>query len=80
MLISTVDWKVHLIDHEQAFNPSLPSSYHLEDARAKLDQDFRDLLTALDPAELRVEMDGLLTSEQIDALLERRGLLLGDDE
>jgi len=80
MLISTVDWKVHLIDHEQAFNPSLPGSYHLEDARAKLDQDFRDLLTALEPAELRAEMDALLTPEQIDALLERRDLLLGDDE
>jgi hypothetical protein len=77
MLISTTDdWRISLIDHEQAFKPSLPSRYHLEDARSKLDQDLRELLQGLDVDAVRDELGGLLTDGQLDALLARLELLL----
>jgi hypothetical protein len=78
MLISNADWKISLIDHEQAFKPSLPSRYHLEDARSKLDEDFRELLTGLDADAVGEELGDLLTDEQLDALFARLQLLLAD--
>jgi hypothetical protein len=80
MFISTVDEKVWLIDHERAFKPEIPSRYYLEDARSKLDEDLRELLVELDVELVREELSEFLTGEQIDALLERRDLLLATDE
>jgi hypothetical protein len=80
MFISNVDEKIWLIDHEQAFKPEIPSRYYLEDARSKLDEDLRELLTNLDVELVREELAEFLTTEQIDALLERRDLLLTTDE
>ncbi len=78
-LITTNDWQIHLIDHEQALKPSLPSPYHLEDGRGLLDGDFAAALAALDPEEVRAEIGDLLTDQEIDALFERRDLILADD-
>ncbi len=78
-LITTHDWQIHLIDHEQALKPSLPSPYHLDAGRSMLDGDFAAALAALDPEEVRAEIGDLLTDQEIDALFERRDLILADD-
>ena len=75
-LITTSDWQIHLIDHEQALKSSVPSPYHLDAGRAMLDEDFAAALAGLDAGVVRTELGGLLSEEQIEALLERRDLLL----
>jgi len=77
-LITTSDWQIHLIDHEQALKPSVPSPYHLDAGRAMLDEEFAAVLAGLDAEAVHAELGGLLSEEQIDALLERRDLLLDD--
>lgn len=77
-LITTSDWQIHLIDHEQALKPSVPSPYHLDAGRAMLDEDFAAALAGLDAELVRAELGGLLSEEQIEALLKRRDLLLDD--
>jgi hypothetical protein len=75
-LISFDDWKIHLIDHEQALKPNLPSPYHLADGRSMLDADLAAALASLEPATVHAELDSLLSEDQIAALLERRDLLI----
>lgn len=78
-LVTPGDWEIHLIDHEAAFAPRLPPAFYLADGRSKLDRELAAGLAALDPTEIEAEMEGLLTEEQIAALLQRRELLLADN-
>ena len=55
-LITTTDWQIHLIDHEQTLKPSLPSSYHLDTGRAMLDVDFAAALATLNQEVVRAEI------------------------
>ena len=75
-LVTPGDWQIHLIDHEAAFAPRLPPAVFLEDGLSKLDDDLAARIAALDPAEVRAQMSGLLSDEQIATLLERRDLLV----
>ena len=69
---------MYLIDHEAAFSPRLPAAFYLEDGRSKLDGELAGRLRTLDPNAVRAELAGLLSKEQIDAVLQRRDLLLTD--
>jgi hypothetical protein len=77
-LITPADWRVHLIDHERAFAAKLPAAPHLEEARAHLDEGLAQRLAGLDEAAVRSQLAGLLSDEQVSALLERVKLLLSD--
>jgi hypothetical protein len=75
MLVTTSDWKLHLIDHSRAFGlnqqplPLLGVSLDLDDGLATR-------LQALDARTLRHSLGTLLSRTQIDALLERRDQIL----
>lgn len=76
MLVTPADWRIHLIDHERAFRPKTPADPHLDDARSRLGDELGHRLEDLDPGTVRTTLAGLLSDEQIDALLSRVDLLL----
>ena len=76
MLISPADWRIHLIDHERAFAAKMPSKPLLDDARSRLDDGISRWLAAIDSDAIRAALGGLLSDEQITALLSRVELLL----
>jgi hypothetical protein len=76
MLITPADWRIHLIDHEHAFAGKLPAGPHLQDARSRLEKPFKQQLAALDADAVRGELAGLLSEDEIAALLARVELLL----
>jgi hypothetical protein len=76
MLITPDDWSVHLIDHERSFASRVPSEPHLVDARSRLDSGLSQRLGQLDGDAVRSALDGLLSDDQISALLTRVDLVL----
>lgn len=76
MLWTTHDWKPHLIDNSAAFAavPGRPAC--LEGVNLRLDLDIVNRLLSLDAESLHRELDGLLSDEQIDAILARRDSIL----
>jgi hypothetical protein len=75
-LITPIDWRLHLIDNERAFAAKSPASAHLKDARSGLDESLEQRLAALDRDALHAELSGLLSEDEIAALLARVDLLL----
>jgi hypothetical protein len=75
MLITPADWRIHLIDHERAFAAKSPAAPYLADARSRLEKPFKQQLAALDPDTVRGELAGLLSEDEIAALLSRVHLL-----
>ena len=75
-LITTSDWKLHLIDHSRSFRlgKKLPESF--AGSPVALTRDLHDALGRLNEADLRDEMDGLLSRAQIRSLLARRDRIL----
>jgi len=73
LLITTDDWKVHLIDHSRAFDPEVPDGSGASDLEPG--EELLEQLRSLDPPELRNALDDLLTPAELDALLARLELL-----
>lgn len=85
----TGDWRLILIDHSQAFRDMPPYVGRLLFGRSgdpsgqgfsRLPRRFVAKLRALDHAKVRAAVEDYLTSSEIDALLERRDLLLKEVE
>jgi len=76
VLITPADWQIHLIDNERAFAAKSPAAAHLKDARSRLDRSFEQRLVTLDRDAVRAELEGLLSADEIAALLARVDLLL----
>jgi len=75
-LVTPADWRLHLIDNERAFAASSPTDALLKDARSVLDESLEERLAALDRDAVRAELAGLLSEDEIAALLARVDLLL----
>jgi len=75
-LVTPADWRLHLIDNERAFAASSPAAALLKDARSGLDKSLEQRLAALDRGAVRAELAGLLSEDEIAALLARVDLLL----
>jgi hypothetical protein len=75
-LITTTDWKLHLIDHSRAFqlSPDLPDGF-LE-RPCLIPQSLERKLASLEAKPLKVLFGDLIDDEQIDALLARRDKIL----
>ena len=76
ILITTRDWRVHLIDHSRAFGSSLSRPARLADEKLLLDEDLAAALERLDRRTLRKELGKLLEKDRIDAILARRDAIL----
>lgn len=74
-LVTTEDWKLHLIDHSAAFGESheLGEGYS---APMRLPRSLLQRLMELKPLEVRALLDGLIGEEQFAALFKRWELLL----
>lgn len=76
ILITTHDWQIHLIDHSSAFAPLPTSPPDLADQPLELDLEVVNALLRLEPESLSDRLDGILTQNEIDAVLARRDLIL----
>ena len=76
MLVTPADWRLHLIDNERAFAPSPPADSLVKDARSRLEEPIEQKLAALDRDAVSTELKGLLSEDEIAALLARVDLLL----
>lgn len=75
-LITTSDWKLHLIDHSRSFRTlkTLPESF--EDSPVTVPRELVSRIQALDEPQLREKLRGLVSRVQIKALLARRDKIL----
>jgi 3',5'-cyclic AMP phosphodiesterase CpdA len=76
ILITTDDWRLHLIDHARSFGTDCSRPPNLEEIPLAVDDALAQRLAELDRKTLSRELDGLLTDDEIDALLARRDALL----
>ena len=76
ILITTRDWRVHLIDHSRAFGSSLSRPARLADERLLVDEELAAALKRLDRKSLRRSLGKLLENDRIDAILARRDAIL----
>lgn len=75
-LVTTADWKLHLIDHSRGFREwrKLPPAYLRHPSC--LPRPLMDRLEELDREGLEAALEGLVSGAQIEALLARRDLIL----
>jgi hypothetical protein len=78
LLITIRDWRIHLIDHEQAFVPVPTGPPHLDDQRLKIERHLADMIGEMDPEMVRAELEGLLDEAELSALIARIGQLPED--
>lgn len=71
VLITTSDWKLHLIDHSRAFEPTTLAGAPTVSGSDGVGDEFLGRLRSVRPSELRDELDELLTEPELDALLAR---------
>ena len=73
-ILWTADWKMWLIDHTRAFR----SDGKLRNAKqlTRIDRGLLDRLRALDVAEVNAALKGMVTSNEIKALMRRRDALV----
>ena len=71
ILITTRDWKIHLIDHSQAFQTGDPDGVTDVGGATVIDDELARRLRSLRPAELRDQLGELLTEGELEALLSR---------
>ena len=72
MLITTGDWKLHLIDHSRAFRRSKLMPKRFLDASVKVPRAFYERLQAVDLESMYELLDGVLSKGRIKALVARR--------
>jgi len=77
-LYSTDAWQLILIGHENAFSTRRGKPRHLSALTVELDASWREAVSGLTEEQLEAELDGVLDSRRIRALLARRDELLGD--
>jgi len=73
-VLVTPEWKVMMIDFTRAFRLQ-PELQHLKDLQ-KIDRDLLAKLTTLDRAEVRKATGDYLTGKELDAMMQRRDLLV----
>jgi hypothetical protein len=71
MLITPSDWKVHLIDHSRVLTPMKSIDDHLTAMARDIDSGLARSILAADLANLRTDLDPLLTAGQLESLFER---------
>jgi len=76
MLITPGNWRLHLIDHERAFAAKPPAAAHVRDVRSRLEGWLEERLATLDRDAVHAELAGLLSEDEIAALLARIDLLV----
>jgi hypothetical protein len=75
-LITTADWKLHLIDHSRAFRVSAKLSPESKKRPFKLPRRLYNALAKLDRQAVREQTEGLLTRVQVSAMFKRRDRIL----
>jgi hypothetical protein len=75
-LITTADWKLHLIDHSRSFRLTKLSPGDSERQPLRIPRWLHENLRALDGKELLVQLKGLMSRVRIKAVLSRRDRLL----
>jgi hypothetical protein len=75
-LWTIADWELHLIDHSRSFRTSKKLTEAFTRSRARLSRELFGALRALDRESLNAELEELLDSAQIKALLARRDRIL----
>lgn len=75
-LITTSDWKLHLIDHSRSFRLRKKVSSAFDDIPVSLPESLYQRLKQLDGPTLRELFDGLLSRAQVKALLSRRDQII----
>jgi hypothetical protein len=76
ILITTDDWRLHLIDHARSFGSRCSRPPDLREVPIAVDDELARRLSALDRETLSRELGDLLSDAEIDALLARRDALL----
>jgi len=75
-LITTGDWKLHLVDHSRAFQTSTEMPPSFLSQPASLSRSLLRRLVLLNTESLGDALEGLLSDAQIEAMLERRTKIL----
>ena len=70
-LLYTADWRVHLIDHSQAFVPPARWQHGARSRVPKMDDDLQARIDSLDEDEFTAAVEDLLEPAELDALLAR---------
>lgn len=70
-LLYTADWRVHLIDHSQAFVPPTRGHRGARSRVPEMDDDLQARIDSLDDNELTTAVGDLLEPAELDALLAR---------
>jgi hypothetical protein len=78
ILYTPGDWKLHLIDHTRAFRLSTGRPPGLVDVPLEIAPGLREKMAALNEAQLKQALGGLLSNAQIGAILKRRDKLLAE--
>ncbi len=79
-LTSPLDGKLHLIDHSRSFRLDRKPSKAFLDSPSSLPRALLDRLEALDRDSLLARLDGLVTRQQVKALLARRDAIVSKVE
>lgn len=79
-LITTGDWKLHLIDHSRSFVLDRELDEEFRKRPSSLPRSLLERLEALDEPTLRARLDGLVGRAQIRAMLARRDAILAKVE
>ena len=75
-LITSADWKLHLIDHSRSFRLGSKLPKRLAATTLSLPRPLYDAMLELDEKVLREQMKGLLSRAQIKAMLKRRDKII----
>ena len=76
MLITTADWKLHLIDHSRSFRLGKLPPENFMSRPTSMTREFYDKLKALDKDEMYELLDDVVHKSRIRAMLARRDRLV----